>query len=101
LAGSRPIAFVKSEEAEAAFWATHSLAKIWDQLEPASVTVAARARRIVLRSSAKRPVTLRLEEHQVTRAKRLARAKSLSYQALMRSWISEGLDREERALKRA
>jgi predicted DNA binding CopG/RHH family protein len=83
------------EAAEAEYWATHSLAQIWDQLEPVRVRVSPQARRIVLRRSRKKPVTLRLEEQQIRSAKQLARAKSLSYQALIRSWIAEGIEREE------
>jgi predicted DNA binding CopG/RHH family protein len=55
----------------------------------------------VLRQSRKKPVTLRLEARQIQRAKQLARAKSLSYQALLRNWISEGIAREEQVVERA
>ena len=91
----------KSEREEAEFWATHSLANIWEQLEPVEMEVVSRPRRITLRKHRKKPVTLRLEEQQILRAKQLARAKSLSYQALMRSWISEGIDRESQSRRRA
>jgi len=91
----------KSEAAEAKFWSTHSLAQIWDQLEPVEIKVAAEPRRITLRRVPKKPVTLRLEAQQIARAKALARTKSLSYQALLRSWISEGIAREERLKKLA
>lgn len=91
----------KSEAAEATFWSTRSLAQIWDQLEPVEVKVAAEPRRITLRRAPKKPVTLRLEAQQIARAKTLARTKSLSYQALLRSWISEGIAREERLKKLA
>ena len=91
----------KSEREEAEFWATHSLADIWDQLEPVGIEVSPGARRITLRRSRKKPVTLRLEERQIAQAKQLARKKSLSYQALMRSWISEGITREEQSRRRA
>jgi predicted DNA binding CopG/RHH family protein len=84
----------KNEADEAEFWSTHSLAEIWDQLEPIEVKVSPKARRVTLRRTRKKPVTLRLEQRQITPAKQLARAKSLSYQALMRSWISEGIARE-------
>jgi predicted DNA binding CopG/RHH family protein len=73
----------------------------WNQLKPAEVEVSPDVRRVTLRQSRKKPVTLRLEEQQIERAKKLARAKSLSYQALMRSWISEGIARAERLRKRA
>ncbi len=91
----------KTEAAEAEYWSTHSLAEIWDQLEPVEVEVSPASRRIDLRRAHKKPVTLRLEEQQIARAKRLARAKSLSYQALIRSWINEGILREERLKKLA
>ncbi len=91
----------KSEREEAEFWATHSLADIWDQLDPVEIEVVSQPRRIMLRQRRKKPVTLRLEEQQIIRAKQLARAKSLSYQALMRSWISEGINRETRSRRRA
>jgi len=91
----------KSEAAEAKFWSTHSLAQIWDQLEPVEIKVADEPRRITLRRVPKKPVTLRLEAQQIARAKALARTKSLSYQALLRSWISEGIAREERLKKLA
>ncbi len=90
----------RTEAEEADFWSTHSLADIWDQLEPVEIEVSPEARRITLRPSRKKPVTLRLEEGQIARAKKLARAKSLSYQALMRSWISEGIAREEQSRRR-
>lgn len=84
----------KSEAEEAEFWSAHSLAEIWDQLEPIEIEVSPRARRVTLRRTRKKPVTLRLEERQIALAKQLARTKSLSYQALMRSWINEGIARE-------
>ncbi len=90
-----------SEAEEAEFWATHSLTDLWDQLEPVEIEVLPKARRITLRRSRKKPVTLRLEERQIAQAKQLARRKSLSYQALMRSWISEGIAREQQPRRRA
>jgi predicted DNA binding CopG/RHH family protein len=91
----------ESESAEAAYWSTHSLADIWDTLEPVQVEISPKARRLVLSRPKKKPVTIRLEEQQIRRAKQVARAKSQSYQALMRRWISEALDREERGVKGA
>lgn len=84
---------------EARFWATHSLAGLWDQLEPVEVEVSPSARRLGLQRRRKKPITLRIEERQIARAKALAHAKSLSYQALIRSWINAGIAREERVLK--
>ena len=53
----------KSEAEEAEFWSTHSPADTWDQLEPVEIEVSPKPRRITLRRSRKKPVTLRLEEH--------------------------------------
>src|SRR5574341_2664746 len=86
----------KSEAAEAEYWSAHSLARIWDKLEPVEFEIAPKLRHVFLGKRRKKPVTLRLEERQVEAAKRIARVKSLSYQALMRSWINEGIVREER-----
>lgn len=86
----------KSEAEEAEYWSTHSLARIWDKLEPVEFQIAPRLRHIFLRKGRKKPVTLRLEERQIAAAKRIARIKSLSYQALMRSWINEAISRELR-----
>lgn len=94
------IPLFRSEAEEAHFWSTHSLADIWDQLEPVEIEVLPQARRITLRRTRKEPVTLRLKDRQITLAKKLARAKSLSYQALMRSWIIEGIAREARPPRR-
>ena len=91
----------RTEAEEAEFWSTHSLADIWDQLEPVEIEVSANARRVSLGRRGKRPVTLRLEERQIAQAKALAQVKSVSYQALMRAWINEGIAREERMQKRA
>lgn len=85
-----------NEREEVEFWAAHGVDGIWDQLEPVEFEISEKARRIDLRGARKKPVTLRLEERQVRRAKQLARARSLSYQALLRSWISEAIAREER-----
>jgi predicted DNA binding CopG/RHH family protein len=91
----------KTEAEESEFWSTHSLAEIWDQLEPIEIEVSPTACRVTLQRTRKKPVTLRLEERQIALAKQLARATSLSYQALMRSWISEGIAREESERRKA
>lgn len=90
-----------SEAEEAEFWASHSLAEIWDQLEPVQVEVAPGVRRVTVTRSRKKPVTLRLEERQIIQAKAIASKKSLNYQTLMRSWIAEGIAREEQGRRRA
>lgn len=82
-------------------WSTHSPADTWNQLEPIEIEVSPKARRVTVRRSRKKPVTLRLEERPIAPTKKLARTKSLSYQALMRNWINEGIAREEQLRRRA
>ena len=88
-----------AEEAE--FWPSHSLAKIWDQLEPVQIEVAPDVRRVIVQHTRKKPVTLRLEERQIKRAKEIARERSLNYQTLLRTWIAEAIAREDRPRRRA
>ena len=83
-----------SEDEEVEFWATHSLAKVWDKLKPEPVTLSPHLRAKVQRRRVKKPVTLRLDQDQIRAAKAIARKKSLSYQALLRIWIAEGIQNE-------
>jgi len=91
----------RNEAEEAEFWASHSLAKVWDQLEPVQIEVAPDVRRVIVQQSRKKPVTLRLEERQIKRAKEIARERSLNYQTLLRTWIAEAIAREDRPRRRA
>lgn len=91
----------RNEAEEAKFWASHSLAKIWDQLEPVQIEVAPDVRRVTLQQSRKKPVTLRLEERQIKRTKEIAHERSLNYQTLLRAWIAEAIAREDRPRRRA
>ena len=43
----------RTEAEEAEFWSTHSLAKIWDQLEPVEFEVWPKLRRITLKKTKK------------------------------------------------
>ena len=86
---------VRSDQQAADFWATHDSAGYASDLKEEPVTVdAALRRRLAERAAAKKPVTLRLENQQIIRAKELARRKSVPYQTLMRMWIAEGLAKE-------
>jgi predicted DNA binding CopG/RHH family protein len=91
----------RNEAEEAEFWSSHSLAKIWNRLEPVQIEVAPDVRRLTLQQSRKKPVTLRLEERQIKRAKEIAREKSLNYQTLLRTGIAEAIAREDRPRRRA
>jgi len=91
----------RNEAEEAEFWDSHSLAKIWDQLEPVQIEVAPDVRWVIVQQSRKIPVTLRLEERQIKRAKEIARKRSLNYQTLLRTWIAEAIAREDRLRRRA
>jgi predicted DNA binding CopG/RHH family protein len=85
----------RSDRQAADFWATHDSARYTSDLKEEPVTVdTALSRRVAERASAKKPVTLRLENQQIIRAKELARRKSVPYQTLMRMWIAEGLAKE-------
>jgi hypothetical protein len=90
----------RNEAEEVKFWASHSLAKIWGQLEPVQIEVAPDVRRVIIQQSRKKPVTLRLEERQITRAKEIARERSLNYQTLLRTWIAEAIARVDRPRRR-
>jgi predicted DNA binding CopG/RHH family protein len=93
--GRNNIPKFRSDQKAAAFWATHDSARHAGDLEEEPVTVDAELRRRVAeRAAAKKPVTLRLENQQIVRAKELARQKSVPYQTLMRMWIAEGLAKE-------
>jgi predicted DNA binding CopG/RHH family protein len=85
----------RSDQQAADFWATHDSARYASDLKEKSVAVdPALRRRVAETASAKKPVTLRLENQQIIRAKELARRKSVPYQTLMRMWIAEGLAKE-------
>lgn len=85
----------RSDQQAADFWASHDSAGYASRLKEQPVTVdAALRRRVAERAEAKKPVTLRLENQQIIRAKELARRKSVPYQTLMRMWIAEGLAKE-------
>lgn len=87
----------KNEEEEAEFWATHSLAKIWDKLEDiGSVELDPELKKKIReRYGEKRLLTIRLDQEQIEAAKEIAERKSIGYQTLMRMWITEGINREK------
>ncbi len=75
----------KSETEERAFWATHSSADYWDEMEACSDTF----KRPKLQS-----VSLKLDPYTLGKIKVVARKRGLSYNALIRYLLSKGLERE-------
>jgi predicted DNA binding CopG/RHH family protein len=75
-----------SEEAEAAFWAE---TQIDLRLMEAAVAAAGDAGESVT-------ITLRMDPRMLARIKRLARARYLNYQSMIKQWLSERLERELR-----
>ena len=79
----------KNDEEAAEFWDTHSLLDYWDQTEPADdVTFAPNALQPM------KQVCLRFSPTQIARLKRLAAAKGIGYQTMIRMWVTER-EREE------
>lgn len=86
----------KTDRQAADFWVAHDSTPYVHGLKEARLKIApSLRRRVVARAKAKKAVTLRLEEYQIVRAKRVARRKSIPYQTLLRMWIAEGLGREQ------
>jgi predicted DNA binding CopG/RHH family protein len=87
----------KSEEEEAEFWDTHSIAKIWNQLEKAKVELSHPLKaKINERRKAKKFISLRLEPEQIESLKTLSSKKGIGYLTLIRMWVSEKLSQERK-----
>ncbi len=75
-----------SEEAEATFWADHR-----PDLRLMEAATAGSAE-----SSESVTVTLRFDPRMLARIKRLARARYLNYQSMVKQWLSERMEQELR-----
>ena len=75
-----------SEEAEAGFWAEHR-----PDLRLMEAAVAAGSE-----SSESVTITLRMDPRMLARIKRLARARYLNYQSMIKQWLSERMEDELR-----
>ncbi|HEX7654543.1 MAG TPA: CopG family antitoxin [Verrucomicrobiae bacterium] len=75
-----------SEDAEAAFWSEHRPDL---RLMEASTAGSAEASESVT-------VTLRFDPRMLARIKRLARARYLNYQSMIKQWLSERMEQEQR-----
>ncbi len=91
----------KSEKEESEFWDTHSIAKIWNQLEVSDITLSKPLKtKINARRKAKKLISLRLETEQIEFLKMVAEKKGVGYLTLIRMWVSERLSAENKNLYR-
>jgi predicted DNA binding CopG/RHH family protein len=83
-----------SQQEEAAFWLTHDTAKFWqafeDLREPLEVTPPLLTN-IKARHERTKAISLRLYPSQLRIAKAIARKTHLPYQAILRTFIDQGL----------
>ena len=87
----------KSEKEEAEFWDTHSIAKIWGQLEKAKIKLSHSLNaKIRERHKAKKLISLRLEPEQIESLKTVASKKGIGYLTLIRMWVNEKLFEERK-----
>lgn len=89
----RRSAVFRSDREAADYWAKHDSSAYAKDLPPVAVKASPALRRRVA-ARAKRPVTLQLEEGQISAAKRAAQRMSIPYQTLLRMWIAERLTKE-------
>ncbi len=92
-----PLPQFASEEAAADYFATHSVAGVWDQLPAARPGKLSKAltKSIEERPSVRKaPISIRLGPEQIVAARKIASAKSVGYQTQLRMWIAEGIRRE-------
>jgi hypothetical protein len=74
------------EEAEAAFWADN---KLDVRLMESSTATSSEMNDSVT-------ITLRMDPRMLARIKRIARSRFLNYQSMMKQWISERMESEQR-----
>ncbi|MBS3909565.1 MAG: hypothetical protein KGZ93_08070 [Actinobacteria bacterium] len=78
----------KNVEEEHEFWATHSGADYIDELEDIT--------EFVVITPPKRKTTIRLDDAAIERIKAIAERRGMAWQTLMRSWVYERLEEEEK-----
>lgn len=94
-----PLPKFRSDQEAAAYFDSHSVAGVWDQLpetRPAKPAPALAKKIRERHAEAKSPISLRLTPEQIAAAKHIAAAKSVGYQTQLRMWIAEGIRREVR-----
>ena len=95
--GKLPLPKFESEEEEAEYWETHSVAGIWQKLPrgESPPLLPSLSRRIRERQAARKAaVSVRLDPDQIEKAKEIAARKSIDYRAQLLLWITEGIQRE-------
>ena len=92
-----PLPRFANEQEEARYWETHSIAAIWDKLPPArSVKLSPALSKSIRERHKQATASVPLDTKEVAAAKRIAKRKSIAYEALLRLWIAEGIRRESR-----
>ena len=89
----RKVPVFRSDRQAADYWAKHDSTAYAKDLPTVAVKVSPALRRRIA-ARVKKPVTLRLEEGQISAAKRAAARMSVPYQTLLRMWIAERLAKE-------
>jgi predicted DNA binding CopG/RHH family protein len=86
----------RDADEEARYWATRSTADHVSDTEAVAegIQVGGALRKRVEERLRQRVVTLRLARSTIDHVRRMARRKGLGYQALLRMWILERLERE-------
>ena len=90
----KPIKYIpkfKSEQEEAKFWETHSVADYLHDLKE--------SRNIKFPKPRKRLISVRMDNSQIKPLKEIAAAKGIGYLTLIRMWIVERLSKERRFLR--
>ncbi|MHB8841510.1 MAG: CopG family antitoxin [Candidatus Aquicultor sp.] len=85
----KKIPHFKNEEEEREFWQAHSATEFLDDMEDVTDEV------IVTRPK-KRLLSFRIDDEVIERLQKLARRKGIGYQTLMRVWVMERLEEEEK-----
>ena len=88
----KPIPKFKNEDAERDFWATHSSTDYFDTKNEVFLDLSE------LKLTAK-PITLRLPLSLISDLKRLANKRDVPYQSLMKVWLAEKVQKENRATR--
>jgi len=77
----------KTDEEAARFWESHSFQDYYTDAKEAGIKFVRRA---------KRAVAVRLDPDDIKSVEKIAERKGLSYTSLLRMWIKEHLNKEER-----
>jgi predicted DNA binding CopG/RHH family protein len=78
----------KADEEAVKFWESHSFQDYYKETKGAGIKLVKRA---------KRTVALRLDPDDIKSVEKIAERMGLSYTSLLRMWIKEHLNREQRA----